>query len=180
MSEKYRASEAHEIYFVTLSVVQWADVFTRRDYNEIVCESLVYCQKEKGLTLYAWCIMTNHLHLICSAPSLPDVVRDFKKYTSKEIIKAIEQNPLESRKGWLLWLFKSAGESSSKNEVFKFWQTGYHPILLDTNSLIDQRLNYLHQNPVKAGFVEEPEDWFYSSAREYAGRAGRLNLTLIN
>jgi REP element-mobilizing transposase RayT len=136
--------------------------------------------ERKGLTLYAWCIMTNHLHLICSAPPLPGVVRDFKKYTSREIIKAVQHNPLESRKGWLLWLFKSAGENSNKNEVFEFWQTGYHPILLDTNFLIDQRLNYLHQNPVKAGFVEEPEDWFYSSAKDYAGRAGRLNLTFIS
>jgi REP element-mobilizing transposase RayT len=98
MSDKYKANDPDGVYFITLSVVQWADVFTRRDYCEIVCNSLNYCQQEKNLTIYAWCIMTNHLHLICSAPTLPNTIRDFKKYTAKELLKAIQENPLESRK----------------------------------------------------------------------------------
>ncbi|MFD3002569.1 transposase [Pontibacter toksunensis] len=159
--------------------MQWADVFTRREYSEIVCDSLAYCQQEKNLTLYAWCIMTNHMHLICSSPTLPDIIRDFKKYTSKKLIKSIQTNLQESRKGWLLWLFKYAGEASAKNEDYKFWQTGYHPVLLHNNMLMEQKLNYLHNNPVTAGFVEEPEHWHYSSAKDYSGNVGRLSITFI-
>lgn len=179
MSRKYKAREPEGIYFVTISVVQWADVFTRRDYFEIICDSLAYCQREKNMILYAWCIMTNHIHLICSSPSMGNTIRDLKKFTSKELYRAIQQNPQESRKGWLLWLINSAGELSSKHEEYKFWQPGYHPVLLYNNQIMEQKLNYLHQNPVKAGFVEEPEQWYYSSARDYAGQKGRLDVVLI-
>lgn len=179
MSEKYKTKDRDGIYFISISVVQWADVFTRREYCEIICNSLAYCQKEKDLTLYAWCIMTNHMHLICSSPTLANTIRDFKKYTAKELFKAIQQNTQESRKTWLCWLIKSAGELSSKHEEYKFWQPGYHPILLHNNYLVEQKLNYLHRNPVTAGFVEEPEHWYYSSARDYAGSQGRLHITFI-
>ncbi|WP_299755089.1 transposase [uncultured Pontibacter sp.] len=178
MSEKYKAKDTEGIYFVTISIVQWADVLTRRDYCEIICTSLAYCQKEKNLTL-SWCIMTNHLHLICSSPVLANTIRDFKKYTSKELYKSIKQNPQESRKRWLLWLINSAGELSSRYEKYKFWQPGYYPILLHDNQMMDQKLDYLHLNPVKAGFVEEPEHWYYSSARDYAGEKGKLDVVLI-
>lgn len=80
MSTKYKLYNPEGIYFITLTVVEWADVFTRRDYCELFCDSLSYCQREKGLTVFAWCIMTNHVHLICSAPKLSDVMRDLKKF----------------------------------------------------------------------------------------------------
>jgi putative transposase len=179
MSGKYKFSNPDYIYFVTLTVVEWADVFTRRDYCEKVCESISYCQQKKELTLYAWCIMTNHLHLICSAPKLPDVMRDLKKYTSRCIVEAIQNNVRESRKNWLLWMFKSAAEKSNRHNEYQFWQLGGHYVELSTNEIIEQRLGYLHQNPVKAGFVEEPEQWYYSSARDYAGQKGRLDVVLI-
>ncbi|MHA6249737.1 REP-associated tyrosine transposase [Pontibacter sp. CAU 1760] len=179
MSDKYKANAPNELYFITMSVVQWADIFTRRDYCEILCDSLTYCQQSKGLTLYAWCIMTNHLHLICSAPALAAVVRDFKKFTAKEIYKSIQENPQGSRKKWLLWLMRSAGELSPKHEEYRLWQEGYHPILLHNNQLMEQKLNYLHRNPVTAGYVNEPEHWKYSSALDYAGGKGRLDITFI-
>ena len=179
MSHKYKASNPDGIYFVTLTVVEWADVFTRQDYSEILCDSLRYCQQKKELTLYAWCIMTNHVHLICSAPKLPNVMRDLKKYTSRFLVDAIKNNPKESRKNWLLWMFRSAAEKSASHGEHQFWQLGGHYVELSTNELLDQRLEYLHQNPVKAGFVEEPEQWIYSSARDYAGNKGKLDVVLI-
>lgn len=179
MSHKCKASNPDDIYFVTLTVVEWADVFTRQDYSEILCDSLRYCQQKKELTLYAWCIMTNHVHLICSAPKLPDVMRDLKKYTSRALIDSIKSNPKESRKNWLLWMFRSAAEKSSSHGEHQFWQLGGHYVELSTNELLDQRLEYLHQNPVKAGFVEEPEQWIYSSAKDYAGNKGKLDVVLI-
>ena len=179
MSLKYKEGNPDGIYFITLTVVEWADVFTRREYSELFCESLNYCQREKGLQLYAWCIMTNHVHLICAAPKLPDVMRDLKKYTSRFIVEAIRNNPKESRKNWLVWMFKSAAEKSTNHGEYQFWQLGGHYVELSTNELMEQRLEYLHQNPVKAGFVEEPEQWYYSSARDYAGQKGRLNVVLM-
>jgi putative transposase len=165
-------------------VARAIDVFTRSIYTDIILESLKYCQKEKGLRIHAWCIMSNHLHLMISTkmnhhPS--DVLRDFKKFTSKQIISAIEDKEnIESRRGWMLWLFKKAGEGNSKNTNYQFWQQENHPIELITNKFIDQKLQYIHKNPVKAGLVDEPWEYRYSSARDYMNnQKGLLDVELI-
>jgi REP element-mobilizing transposase RayT len=91
--------------------VQWADVFTRKQYADILLDSLKFCQKNKGLRVHAWCIMPNHVHFILSAsskPTLSDILRDLKKFSSSEIIKAIKANANESRQSWMLYIFKSA------------------------------------------------------------------------
>ena len=96
MSPAYKFHKPDGLYFITFATVSWVDVFTRRDYKDIVVESLKFCQKEKGLLLFAWVIMSNHVHLIAEAAEgfkLQDIVRDLKKYTSKQIIKAIEEHP---------------------------------------------------------------------------------------
>ncbi len=114
MSENgYKIRDQNAIHFITFSVVQWIDVFTRSEYKEILVESVKYCQKEKGLEVKAYCFMPNHVHFIVRAKedhSLSDILRDFKKYTSFRMLKAIIENPKESRKGWMLWIFKKAGE----------------------------------------------------------------------
>lgn len=123
--------------------------------------------------------MTNHIHLIAAAKenhNLSDILRDLKKHTAKQLLQAID-HPEESRRKWLLWLFRAAGENNSNNQVFQFWQQDNRPIELTTNTMIDQRLNYLHQNPVEAGMVFEPEHYVYSSAIDYAGGKGLLELT---
>jgi putative transposase len=99
----YKIRNQEAIHFITFAVTEWVDVFTRKDYRDIVLDSLRFCQAEKGLLLHCWCIMSNHLHLIISAKNkdLSDVLRDFKKYTSKQIITAIQNNQHESRKGCL-------------------------------------------------------------------------------
>ena len=104
----YKIRDKEGIHFVTFAVTEWVDVFTRREYREIVLDSIKHCQKEKGLILYAWCLMSNHVHLVVSAKNsdTSDILRDFKKFTSKQIIKAIEEHPGESRKDWMLKIFK--------------------------------------------------------------------------
>jgi len=123
-SQGYKIRDEGGIYFITFATVQWVDVFTRRIYADIVLDSLSYYCKNKGLKLFTWCIMSNHLHLIVQAEhgKLSDIVRDFKKFTSKAIIKAIEVNKEESRRNWMLWIFKKAGESNNRNEYYQFWQ----------------------------------------------------------
>jgi REP element-mobilizing transposase RayT len=115
--------------------------------------------------------MTNHIHLIIGTKSskIENIMRDFKSFTSRELRKTIEDNPQESRKEWLLEMMRKAGSSKASNKDFQLWQHNYHPIELSSYFLIEQRLNYIHQNPVKAGFVDKPEDFLYSSAKNYAG-----------
>jgi putative transposase len=178
MPSKYHISNPDGIYFVTFATVQWVDLLTRPAHKNIVVESLQYCQENKGLDLYAWCLMTNHVHLIASARenyNLSNILRDLKKHTAKKLIEAI-QTPEESRKSWLLWLFKSAGERNSNNQNFQVWQQDNRPVELSSNTMVAQRLNYLHQNPVEAGIVFEPEHYIYSSAIDYAGGKGLLKL----
>ena len=169
MSSKYKVGEDAIAHFVTFSVVGWVDVFSRESYKEIFVNSLKHCQENKGLILHAWVIMTNHVHLIVSSNTnkIQDIVRDLKKYTSKQIIAAIQENPAESRKEWMLNLFSFAGESNSNNTEFQFWKQDYHPIELNTAEKLKDRLDYLHENPVRSGLVWEPWHYKYSSAIDY-------------
>lgn len=182
MGRKYKLHDNTKLYFVTFTVVDWIDVFTRQEYVEIIYDSLKFSQKEKGLELYAYCIMTNHIHLIIGTENgvLSDIVRDLKSFTSRHIRKAIENSNIESRKLWMLEIMKSSGAKNKRNKDFQFWQQHNHPIELDTNYLLDQRLNYIHQNPVKAGYVENEGDWINSSAGDYHEiRKGQIDIIII-
>ena len=169
MSGKYKPGEDAIPHFLTFTVIGWIDVFSRETYKEKLLESLQYCIEEKGLAVHAWVIMTNHVHLIVSTKNnkIADVVRDIKKYTSRQIIELIEQNPKESRKEWMLNIFSFAGKSNNNNKNYQFWRQDYHPVELNTNEKLTQRLVYLHDNPVRAGLVWEAYHYKYSSALDY-------------
>lgn len=182
MSNRYKFWNADSIYFISFSVVGWIDVFIRNIYKDILIESIAYCQKEKGLVVHAYVIMTSHVHMIISrkgVSDLQDILRDMKKFTSFKIIGAIMENPQESRKEWLLSMFETQGKKNSNNSKYQFWQQDNHPVELTDNKLIDQRLDYLHNNPVEAGFVRLPEDYVYSSAINYADGKGYIDIELL-
>jgi REP element-mobilizing transposase RayT len=175
MSRKYKFYNPEGIYFVSFAVQSWVDVFIRNEYKDIVINSLAYCQKSKGLEIFAWCIMTNHLHLIIRAEKgfvLQDILRDFKKFTSKAVVKAIKDNLRESRREWLL-------EQLCTSEGYSLWRGDNKPIELWSNEVITQKLNYIHQNPVEEGIVFRPEEYRYSSAYDYAGGTGLLDIIRI-
>ena len=175
MSRKYKFHNPEGVYFVSFAVQSWVDVFTRNEYKSILVENLQFCQKHKGLEIFAWCIMTNHVHLIIRAGGevlLQNILRDYKKFTSKAIIKAISENWQESRKEWLLKQFNTP-------EGFRFWRTDNKPIELWSNAVIDQKINYIHQNPVEEGLVFRAEDYVYSSAADYSGEKGLLDIIVI-
>lgn len=179
MSEKFKIADSSFPHFVTFTVVQWIDLFTRNEYRKIIIESLKYCQQQKGLEIFAWCIMTNHLHMIIRSKeraSLPNIIRDFRGYTSKRLKSEIESNPAESRKEWLLQLFHNEGKKRKTNGNFQLWKRNYHPIELNSHKFFEEKLNYIHQNPVEAGFVFEPQEYVYSSAINYAGSRGLLDV----
>jgi len=126
--------------------------------------------------------MTNHVHIIAKAREgylLTNIIRDLKKYTSKQIMKSIAENQQESRKEWMLSIFRKAGEYNTNNTHFQFWRQDNKPIELYSNAVIDQKLHYIHDNPVEAGIVDEPEHYIYSSARDYAGINGILEVELL-
>ena len=183
MSGKYKFHDPEAIYFVTMTVVDWVDVFTRSIYKDIIVDSLVYSIKNKGLALHAWVIMSNHVHLVVSAKpnhNLSDIFRDLKKFTSKKIVSEIESNIDESRRKWMIPIFKSHGSKNPNNKEVQFWQQDNHPVELDTNEMIDQRLEYLHNNPVVEQIVDEAEHYIYSSAIDYIGGNGMIQVELID
>ena len=181
MSEKYKFYDNSQLYFISFSVIHWIDVFIRNEYKYELLTSWEYCTKNKGLQIYAWCIMPSHVHMIISSSKNPlsDIVRDMKSYTSSRLRKVIENNHTESRKDWMLKMMYKAGIQNSNNKDFQFWQQTNHPIELNSNYLMDQRLEYIHNNPVVAGFVDEPEDWLFSSARDYCGKKGLIDIKII-
>ena len=161
-----RTTHNGEFNFITLTVVDWVDVFTRAEYKDFIIQCLKHCQKNKGLDIYAYVIMTNHLHLVVQDTTIPlsDILRDFKSYTSKEMYRRIEQNPQESRKHWLLETLKKHGEKNPLNLKHQFWQNQSHPTVLIGHAMAVQKIRYVHENPVRAGFVNEPHEYLYSSA----------------
>jgi len=180
MGLKNKFSEGYH-YFLTLTVVDWVDIFTRPIYKHIIVDSLKYCQDNKGLILFSWCLMSNHLHLIAGTKegfNLSDILRDFKKFTNKEIIYTI-QNTNESRSKWILNRFEFAGKYDPKIKEFKFWQDGNEAKEIHSTPFMEQKLNYIHQNPVKAEIVSNPEDYLFSSARNYRGMPGLLKVEII-
>ena len=182
MSTKYKFYDPEGLYFVTTAVVHWIDVFTRSIYKDIIIDSLSYCIEEKGLLLHSYVIMSNHIHLIIGKQkaelTFSDILRDFKKFTAMKVIQAIKDNPQESRKEWILWMFRKAGKKNGNNIMYQFWQQDNHPIELKGN-WIDQKLEYIHQNPVVAGWVNQPEEYLYSSARNYAGLLSPIKVRSI-
>jgi putative transposase len=166
MGRKYVIRDQQAVYFVTFTVVNWIDLFIRDEYREIIIQSLIYCQKNKGLRVHAYCIMSSHIHLIISAQpdcKLTDIIRDMKSYTSTALKKCIKEHSHESRREWLVWLFERAGKKNKRNNDFQLWQQHNHPIELTTKEMENQRLDYVHNNPVEAGFVNDPTAWQWSS-----------------
>ena len=171
-----------ELYFITSTVVDWVDVFTRPAYKHIVLESLRYCQTNKGLVIHAWVLMSNHLHMIASTDSnipIGDIMRDFKKFTSKKIIEAIEQNAQESRSEWLLDRFRFAGMNNNRITNYHFWQDGNHVEVIYSVEFLQQKIDYIHNNPVRAEIVAHPEDYLYSSVSASAGSSSSISISAL-
>lgn len=154
---------------MSFATVNWIDVFTRQLYFDVIADSVSYCRAAKGMGLYCYCFMPSHVHFIfrSSQKEPSELLRDFKRHTSKKVIEAIENNPQESRKEWLLWMFERAGKKNATIRKYQFWQHHNKPIELWSEKVIKQKIDYIHNNPMISGFVLNPEDWKYSSARNY-------------
>lgn len=181
MSDKYKIREEDKPHFITMTTVGWIDVFTRLNQKLAVVDSLKYCQQHKGLIIFAWCLMPSHLHAIVQVTEnnkLTDLLRDLKKFTSKKIVELISEEP-ESRREWMLTEFQKSCEHLKREQKYKVWLDGNHAEHIFSNSFLRQKLDYIHQNPVKNMIVEQPWDYLFSSARNYAGLSSLLPVELV-
>ena len=179
-AEGFKIRDQGATHFLTFTTVGWIDIFSRQSYRDIILDSLSFCRKEKGLSLGAYVIMTNHLHLIWRAKknNLSNLIRDFKSFTSKRIISEITKGK-ESRRDWLLHMFEYYKNRSSGNDYFKVWTSDNHPEQIFSHEFMHSKLRYIHENPVRAGFVREPCQYLYSSAMNYATGSGLIEIDFL-
>lgn len=169
MSRNYKFHNNEGVYFISFAIVYWISVFIREEYFDVIIKHLKFAQKEKGMVIYGYCIMPNHMHLIFSSETHEPskLIQSFKSTTAKELIGLMSENDKESRKEWLLWMFKRSVKKHNKSSLYQFWRHDNKPIEIWSSKVFNQKLDYIHNNPVVEGFVEKPYFWKYSSARNY-------------
>lgn len=187
MKEGYVIRDQTKAHFITATVVDWIDVFSRKNYRDTVIECLNFCVKNKGMIVYGYVIMSNHIHLVVqsSEGKLSVLLRDFKKFAETTILEKIQTEP-ESRREWMLERFKLVTESHSRNKNYQFyfvsspfrlgWQYGNHAEEIYTAKFMWSKLDYIHMNPVRAGIVERASDYIYSSASNYVHDKGLVEI----
>ncbi|MDO9576956.1 MAG: hypothetical protein Q7J16_03645 [Candidatus Cloacimonadales bacterium] len=158
MRSTYRITDPDGWYFVSSTIVEWIPIFTHEKYFKIITDSMNFCKKEKKLSIFYYVIMDNHFHMILKHPELSDVMRSLKGFTADKILEELERD----NKKWILDLLHYYRKNKSTH--YQVWQEGFHPQLMNSNEMLAQKVEYLHFNPVKRGFVNNPEDWRYSSA----------------
>jgi REP element-mobilizing transposase RayT len=168
MSERFKVKDQEENYFITMTIVDWIDLFTRDRYIHLLEDSMNYCIEQKGLVVYVYVIMPSHVHMIIGSKKLGIniIIRDLKKFTSKAFIGAIKE-PGESRSEWLLDIFSLHAKKSKRHTNFKVWKDGFHPKIMDRTTKLEAAFNYIHYNPIEAGYVKNEQDWIHSSASAY-------------
>jgi len=180
MSTGYKIDQKAGLYFLTFQIVGWVDIFTRKIYRDIVIENFKYCMTHKQLEVFGYVIMSNHIHVIARSNSgkISDTIRDFKSFTSKKIQEQITQST-ESRSDWLKLVFSyhAHNKPQQNNQV---WTHENHAVLLYSQEFMEQKLEYIHQNPVRAGIVCQAEDYLYSSARNYADLENVMEISKVD
>lgn len=181
MSEAYKIQDKLKLYFVTTTVVEWIDIFDKKVYKDIIVDSLNYCIENKGLEVYSWVIMSNHIHLIIGSEqnNLSDIIRDFKRFTSIKIIQQLKNSTQDNRREWILPILRNNGLKNPANSNNQMWQQPYFAKEIFTMDFLFQKLNYIHMNPVRAGIVDEPKHYKYSSAGDYCGNKGLVEVKII-
>ena len=169
---RYYFSEKHLPHFLTCTVVEWLPVFTRQEAVDILLDSWRYLIINRGLHLYGYVVLENHLHAVAMSENLPALWSIFKSYTAKEIIRLLQASNAET----ILKRMRFGCKAHRHDRIHQFWQEGSHPQVIENEGVLRQKLDYIHDNPVKRGFVDRPEHWRWSSARNYAGEKGLIDI----
>ena len=181
--ESYVIRDQFATHFLTFTVCGWIDLFTRKVYRDIVLDALRFAQNQGQLILNAYVIMSNHIHLIARAndkqkKTLSDIIRDFKKFTHNQMAPVIESEQ-ESRRQWMTHQFAYYGRINPNNKDWQIWSNDSHPEECFSKEFTDSKLNYIHDNPVRAGIVARPEEYLYSSASNYVCGRGLMDVELL-
>ncbi len=167
---RYKIVEDNRPYFLTCTVVNWIPLFTRPATTQIILDSLAYLQQQQRLTLYGYVMLENHLHLVAQAGDLSNEISSFKSYTAKMLIRYLQEKQVTRILDQLAFCKKR----HKTDRQYQLWQEGSHPQLMQNKTVLRQKLEYIHNNPVTRGYVDDPVHWRYSSARNYANVEGLL------
>lgn len=167
---RYKIHEPTVPHFITCTILHWIPIFTRSETTQIIFDSLIYLQKTDNLKLYAYVILENHLHLVASSDDLAKSMRKFKAHTAKEILKLLEKQNVKIILDQLAFYKKVHKTETS----YQLWQEGIQPKLIQSDLMMRERINYIHQNPVKRGYIDDAKHWRYSSARDYEDTEGLI------
>jgi REP element-mobilizing transposase RayT len=169
---RYRIFDTNYPHFLTCTIAGWLPIFTRPETTDIIYDSWAFLQRERDFRLFGYVILENHLHLLASAPELPDVMQSFKSYTAKQIIEVLQRRSVVT----ILRQLRSLKLSHKTESTYQVWQEGSHPQQIENETMMWQKLEYIHNNPLARGYVDDPLDWRHSSARNYAGRPGLIDV----
>ncbi len=169
---RYVITEVDQPHFMTCTVMEWLPIFTRPEVVKILLDCWQYQRDHKGLKLYGYVVLENHLHFIAQAPNLAKCVQEFKSFTARQIIDYLKVHHAEQ----LLTRLCFAKRAHKTDREYQFWQEGVHAEMVFSDEIMREKLNYIHQNPVKRGYVDRIEHWRYSSARNYEGQGGVIDI----
>jgi len=169
---RYKIYEPTHPHFITCTILHWIPIFTRQETTTIIFESLQYLQKLDNLKIYSYVILENHLHLIASSDDISMSMRKFKSFTAKEILKYLQNQNVKTILDQLAFYKKA----HKKNAQYQLWKEGIQPKLIRDEKMMLQKIEYIHNNPVKRGYVDEAKHWRYSSARDYHGMKGLIDV----
>jgi len=169
---RYKIYEPTHPHFVTCTILHWIPIFTRQESVQIVLNCLEFLKEKKKLQLFAYVVLENHLHLIVQSDDLGKTMESFKKFTAKRILELLKREGVSTILEQLAFYKKA----HHKEKIFQVWQEGYQPKLLQTDEMMIQKIKYIHENPVKRGYVDEAIHWRYSSARDYEGGVGLIGV----
>ena len=169
---RYKIYEPTYPHFVTCTILHWLPIFTRKESVQIILDSIKFLQENDNLKVYAYVILENHLHMIVSSDDLHKTMQSFKQYTAKQILEMLKKANAKTILEQLMF-YKKANHTE---KTYQVWEEGYQPKLIQNESIMIQKINYIHQNPVKRGFVDEEKHWRYSSARDYEDIKGLIDV----
>ena len=169
---RYKVYELTHPHFVTCTILHWLPIFTRKESVQIVIDCLKFLQEKDNLKLYAYVVFENHLHMVVQSNDLEKSMKSFKQYTAKEILLLLKKENITT----ILEQLKFYKKAHHKATDYQVWEEGYQPKLIQTDAMMISKIKYIHENPVKRGYVDESIHWRYSSARDYECMEGLLEI----
>jgi len=169
---RYLITEPDQAHFMTCTIMEWLPVFTRPDTVQILLDCWQYQREHNDLKLYGYVVLENHLHFVAQAPRLDKCVSSFKSYTARLLIDSLTEHHAET----LLTRLRFSKRAHKIDREYQFWQEGVHAEMVFNEDIMRQKLKYIHENPVKRGYVARAEHWRYSSAGHYEGLDGLIDI----